>query len=500
MKRPRRYVLGRLGLSLLFGATVLAMAGPARAAGSAGSLRMFAAAHEITAYRYGNRSVFIDPGVYIAAVDNAFDLRVGRRDYGDPLSVSRAIHNADGSITLQPLPSDILRSWSGLDRFFHVNVRADDGTLYLSKDMVFCPNSYQPQRVSDGGPDVPSFPYGCQSNPLSFGMVWGIDQDWAVDGLANFYGRGGVRVDGPDGHYKVTVTMTKRYVDLFHIDPAESTVSVGVTVVTSTTGCPPNCAAQPGPQTSNPAQPLDVPILDNPDPSILPDVNALPSWGISTYSRKGRDILAFGATIWVGGNSLLDIEGFRDPDSNTMQAWQYFYQDGQAVGKAPAGTMVFDTRRGHNHWHLDQFAAYRLLDDTRANVVRSHKQSFCIFPTDAVNLLLQAAQWRGDFYGGGLSSACGDETSLWIREELPVGWGDTYFQYVAGQAFDITNVPNGAYYIAVVANPLKVLHETNTANDISFRKVYLRGEPGARKVIVPLYQGIDTEHYCYYCG
>ena len=36
---------------------------------------------------------------------------------------------------------------------------------------------------------------------------------------------------------------------------------------------------------------------------------------------------------------------------------------------------------------------------------------------------------------------------------MPVGWGDTYFQFVAGQAFDITSVPNGTYYIEVGAVP-----------------------------------------------
>ena len=29
---------------------------------------------------------------------------------------------------------------------------------------------------------------------------------------------------------------------------------------------------------------------------------------------------------------------------------------------------------------------------------------------------------------------------------MPVGWGDTYLQSIAGQAFSITRVPNGTYY------------------------------------------------------
>jgi hypothetical protein len=76
---------------------------------------------------------------------------------------------------------------------------------------------------------------------------------------------------------------------------------------------------------------------------------------------------------------------------------------------------------------------------------------------------------------------------------MPVGWGDTYFQQIAGQSFDITKVPNGTYYIEVVANPQKVLHESDTGNDVSLRQVILGGKRGHRTVRVPAVNGIDPE-------
>ena len=63
----------------------------------------------------------------------------------------------------------------------------------------------------------------------------------------------------------------------------------------------------------------------------------------------------------------------------------------------------------------------------------------------------------------------------------------------AGQSFNITKVPNGTYYIEVAANPLRVLHETTTRNDISLRKVIISGTPGHRTVRVPAVDGIDPE-------
>jgi hypothetical protein len=82
--------------------------------------------------------------------------------------------------------------------------------------------------------------------------------------------------------------------------------------------------------------------------------------------------------------------------------------------------------------------------------------------------------------------------ALWIREVLPAGWGDTYFQGVPGQSFDITGLPNGTYWIEVRANPLGSLYDVDPTNDTSLREVILGGTPGARTVTVPPWHGIDT--------
>jgi hypothetical protein len=94
----------------------------------------------------------------------------------------------------------------------------------------------------------------------------------------------------------------------------------------------------------------------------------------------------------------------------------------------------------------------------------------------------------------GLGGECGSPTALWVQEYLPLGWGDTYFQFIPGQSFNITNLPNGTYYIEVIANPLKLLHESNMSNDVSLRRVILGGRKGHRTVRVPAWHGIDPEH------
>ena len=175
-----------------------------------------------------------------------------------------------------------------------------------------------------------------------------------------------------------------------------------------------------------------------------------------------------------------------------MKAYQYFWRNGHVIGRVRAGTMGFDSQKGHNHWHFEQFARYALLNSAKSLAVRSHKVGFCIAPSDPVNLLLPHAVWQTPSLGFG-SGDCGLPTALWVAEQLPLGWGDTYFQSLAGQSFDITHVPNGTYYIEIVANPEKVLFETTTRNDVSLRKVILGGTPGHRTVKVPAWHGIDPE-------
>jgi hypothetical protein len=174
-----------------------------------------------------------------------------------------------------------------------------------------------------------------------------------------------------------------------------------------------------------------------------------------------------------------------------MKAYQYFWQNGHIIGRLRAGTMGFDSKKGHNHWHFEQFAQYQLLNSAQQPAVRSHKVGFCIAPTDPVDLLEPNAVWQPSYLGFG--AQCGSTTALWVQEMMPVGWGDTYFQSIAGQSFNITGVPNGTYYIQVTANPLKVLHESDTSNNVSLRQVILGGKPGHRTVRVPAVNGIDPE-------
>jgi hypothetical protein len=381
----------------------------------------------------------------------------------------------------------MLDGWNGLKDFFRFVVTDDAGDVVLSRQQTFCPDAsdFARARVNDGGPPTPTYPEQCGGQWFTRGEVWGIDRGWATPAFGF-----GTSARLRDGNFHVTVSIEPRYAQAFDIPSNDTSATVGLTVTTY--HCPNPCFPPPaGNHHLAGGPPAAVPIVHHPDPSTVPDLAVLPAYRISTGVDGAKDILSFSATVGDEGPAPLDLEGFRQPGSDTMVAYEYFSRDGKVVGRARAGTFEFDTRPGHDHWHIEQFAQYSLLDATKQLAVRSHKQSFCLVPTDAIDMTAPGAEWQP--FQVGLGSACGGDSAIWIRETIPTGWGDTYTQSVAGQAFDITNVPNGTFYIEVEANPTGVLHERNLHNDVVLRRVILGGTPGVRTVKVPLWHGIDTE-------
>ncbi|MER5768774.1 lysyl oxidase family protein [Streptomyces sp. NPDC001985] len=227
-----------------------------------------------------------------------------------------------------------------------------------------------------------------------------------------------------------------------------------------------------------------------------PDLRSLPAYGITIvdgkeYDAPGKDFMAFSANVWNAGPAKLVVDGFRKPGAELMDAYQYFYDaKGKQVGYTPTGTMEWDPRPGHVHWHFTDFASYRLLKADKKEAVRSGKEAFCLANTDAVDYTVKNANWHPG--NTDLSTACGQENSISVREVLDVGSGDTYTQDLPDQSFDITGVPNGTYWIQVLANPDKRLKETSLTNNSALRKVVLGGKPGARTVTVPAHELVDA--------
>jgi hypothetical protein len=421
---------------------------------------------------------------------------------------------------LKPLPKTAVTNWAGLDKFLHIALTDAAGKKVYDQDQTFCPNSWETARTTPDAPARSPYPDACNDHPFTLGAVWGIQAGWSAN-TASQSGVGGPgtpqQFDVPDGAYTATVSVNKPGMAAFGIPADKATASVKVSVKTEVPPPGKGGAAAAAARKKGLAGPAGTLLKPAAKPAAVttkipagpkPDLRAVPALGIEINdgsegkaSGSGQPVakadepktqyLAFSANVWNGGDSPLVVDGFRTPGADVMDAYQYFFDaKGKQVGSMKTGTMEYDAREGHQHWHFRDFARYSLLSADKKEVVRSQKEAFCLAATDAIDLTLKSVNFRPT--NTNLHTACGSETALSIREALDIGWGDTYAQFRPGQSFDITGLQNGTYYIQVVANPEKHLIESNLNNNTSLRKVVLGGEPGSRTVTVPPYELIDA--------
>jgi Lysyl oxidase len=465
------------------------------------TLKLFLANSELTVERNGRGVVSFDPGIWVTPVGGDFELWFRRPDYDTPFSLVQ-VDSGSGAV-LRTLPTASVGP-RGLLRFAKYEIRDGRGELVASKTKNYCPNNFFLQRLSDESPLNPHYPYACvnaySAGAFLKGSVWGIDEGWASALVGGSYYGSRMTFRAPRKHYTISFAIDPVWANLLGVAPGDDTAEIDVTVVDrgelGHAAATPHAEARSAGSTSPSAA---VPDVTNPDPSTLPDLVALPGYQMSTYSRRGHDVLAFNSTEWNEGPGTFVIEGFREQNQDSMEAFQYFIdENGVATGRAQIGELEYHRGGGHNHWHFEEFTRYSLLDASMAQVLVSGKQSWCLVNTDAIDLTVPNANWLG--YGQDLATSCGLPGALWIREVLDVGWGDTYAQYVRGQAFDITDLPNGTYFVRVHVNPTGSILEADDGNNIEDRMIRLRGRPGHRRVVVPPWHGIDTERRrCSFC-
>ncbi|MFE6854744.1 lysyl oxidase family protein [Streptomyces sp. NPDC057674] len=571
----------RLRRPMLVGTTAVAAvavtagfmaAAPDRATAATGpKLSLVAATGSVTLTSWKEEpGVYLDLGTYLTAEGTPLELKVTRKSYKDPVSITQTVFEG-GKSKAKTLPVGTVKDFSGLPGFAEITVTDKNGKVVVSRAESFCPNNAS-GRIWPDAPATSKYPESCPTNAFTLGSVWGVEKGWA----ANTYGGSYTQpVKLAAGSYTAKVRVAKKYRDLFGI--ADKPASVKLTVEERSwengrsaaaaehaghgaahqapsahaghgAGHAPSPAQAGAPQTSGagpsynvghgplkaapPALPWALKVRqagrsgfqaagDTPGqtdgsrkasaltpraarptgtPSVpnvpKPDLRSLPAYGITIsdggpQAAPGKDYLAFSANVWNAGPAQLVVDGFRSPGKAKMDAYQYFYDaKGKQVGYTPTGTMEWDPRPGHVHWHFTDFASYRLLKADQKEAVRSGKEAFCLANTDAVDYTVKNANWHP--YNTDLSTACGQENSISVREVLDVGSGDTYTQDLPGQSFDITDLPNGTYYIQVLANPAKRLKETNLDNNSALRKVVLGGAPGRRTVTVPAHDLVNA--------
>jgi Lysyl oxidase len=507
------------GVAVVAATGTIGGAGVANAATDPPPLAFVVATQNVVAERYdygdGYRYLDFDLGTNLIAGKDPFEIRATRASYADPI-VAKWI----GKKKTTTLPAGMVADFTGLKDFATVTIKDKSGATVKNYTTNFCPNSWASARTRPDAPAANPYPMGCSFNPFTLGGVWGIQAGWnaTIDSRPQ-----DEDFDIAAGDYTATVVVNPIYTDYFKI--ANGTAQLNVKVEDVDVSGPDGlaakqkaAAARAGTAREQGAQdaegdehhqisayapgfrpPAKAPkaLAKAPKTGPRPDLRSLPAWGISlepgtnpeTGEADGKWYVNFGATVWNGGTSPLLVDGFRRTGTDLMDAYQYFFDaKGNQVGSVAAGTMEWDNREGHKHWHFTDFAQYNLLSGDKKLAVRSGKEAFCLANTDAVDYTIPNAKWRPE--NTDLSTSCGGNTAVAVREVLDIGNGDTYSQSRPGQSFEVTDLPNGTYYIEVKANPVNKLAETSTANNTSLREIELGGTPGARTLVVPPVNGI----------
>jgi hypothetical protein len=304
MNRPRRGLRRTSVLGLASAVMAATLAGPALAGTQATpqgpTVRLVAAQKDITVQSSGGQ-VILDPGIYVASLGSALQFDVQRASYTKPVTVAQVIHLPGGGSFTSPWPGSVLDGFYDLRDFAHMTVADASGKVVASSPQEFCPNSYSPQRSVPDSAQTSPFPQACALDPFAKSLVMGIAKGWGVGSFVSLF-------QLAPGTYKVTVIVAPQYVRLLHITRANATASVNVTVVKGNACC---AAGRMRPQPAALPELPAAPVSANPPESALPDLVALPAWGIDTTHLARRDLLGFSATVWVGGNGPLDVQGFR---------------------------------------------------------------------------------------------------------------------------------------------------------------------------------------------
>lgn len=126
----------------------------------------------------------------------------------------------------------------------------------------------------------------------------------------------------------------------------------------------------------------------------------------------------------------------------------------------PARTALAEWSACHEHFHMAEFATYRLLAADGSVAARGHKQAFCLMDTEPRSGAGPAeARYTCEFQG------------------ISRGWSDAYGSGLDCQWVDVTGVPEGEYVLEVEVNGAGRYRERDRSNNVARVPVFIPADP-----------------------
>ncbi len=212
-------------------------------------------------------------------------------------------------------------------------------------------------------------------------------------------------------------------------------------------------------------------------PVAYPDLQLLmPTGEISIHHTESTRTLEFTHNTWDAGAGPLEIRPAYNKSTGISQGYQALYtMPSPGVWKFDytvpiVGPMIWEPPSDYR-FPLDKFGLYNVAagGELGGLVATSPKALFCM---------------TSDTYVGGVPNTPSDNgypnTPECTEPEgtlgLSVGWGDEYDATDGGEGIEITNLPNGTYWLQGEVDPYHYFEESNTSNNLTDTKIEIEGD------------------------
>jgi hypothetical protein len=206
---------------------------------------------------------------------------------------------------------------------------------------------------------------------------------------------------------------------------------------------------------------------------LLPDVTVWASrplgflygWTLDTLEQPGRVLLRLTTAIPNLGAGPMELVGGEINDDGTQDVYQRVYNDDASFEDFFAGAFIHHD--SHGHIHFEGYAEYRLRAVTPGGGVggvvgTGNKVSFCLL--DSLRYIPRVPGTSPDPQ----YTSCGSE------QGISAGWADVYDKSLPDQWIDVTDIPDGSYWLEAEVDPEDRLIESDENNNVARIRIVLR--------------------------
>lgn len=194
---------------------------------------------------------------------------------------------------------------------------------------------------------------------------------------------------------------------------------------------------------------------------------------------------------WYCNDKLVDeniiCEDGTYPTNNVQQIIYKINNDGLLnADTIKSGTLYFDNSPGHNHYHVENWADFKLLkkrwwtnNPKKWKIISSSsKVSYCLFDNKICTKENGYCNENGTIYsvdnlinyGLGRYTSCNSKI-----QGISVGGIDYYGMFYEGQSIKVPkDIKRGMYYLFIEVDPLNEYEESNENNNIFITKIEIR--------------------------